>query len=158
MENYNFKFEEQVLPASKDIERRIVFSDGNDIRLAQALKTFLKLNNSKCILLGNEKEVIEKLKEAGVDKSQNIKVIDPMQYSSKKDYPDILLKCFKDRNKTIEKDEIGSLISNNSFYAALMLKNNDADCGVAGSISSTESQMRAIVNVLGGGKMRHSDS
>jgi phosphotransacetylase len=56
MKKHIFQFERQILASAKDIERRIVFSDGNDIRLAYALKTFLNLNNSQCIMLGNEKE------------------------------------------------------------------------------------------------------
>lgn len=143
------KFKQQILAAAKDIKRRIVFSDGNDLRLAHALKTFLKLNSSQCILVGNEKEIIEKLKSAGINSDPSISIIDPCKSVRKKEYKDILRQSFKSRNKTVEKDMLDALILDNSFYSALMLKNDDADCGIAGSLSSTEKQMRAIINVLG---------
>lgn len=117
--------------------------------MARALKTFLKRNNSDCILLGNEKEIRENLSSINIEKNSNIRIIDPIKSHKRKEYESILLDSFHKREKIIEKDNIASLVSDNSFYAAIMLKNKDADCGVAGSISSTEKQMRAIVGALG---------
>jgi len=78
-----FQFGRQLLNSAKDLERRIIFSDGNDIRLAYALKTFLKLNNSECILLGNEHEIFTKLSEAKINKNPNIRIIDPLKSSKR---------------------------------------------------------------------------
>jgi len=149
MRKYNFRFAEQILQDSREIREKIVFSDGDDLRLVYALKKFLKINNSECILLGNANVIQNNINEAKLGKNLNIKIIDPLRNKKNREYSELLEYSLKKRNKTVEKKLISRLISNNSFYASLMLKAEDADCGIAGSISSTLQLMKAIINVLG---------
>ena len=86
MRKYNFRFAEQILQDSREIREKIVFSDGDDLRLVYALKKFLKINNSECILLGNANVIQNNINEAKLGKNLNIKIIDPLRNKKNREY------------------------------------------------------------------------
>jgi phosphate acetyltransferase len=143
------KFIRDFVERSKTIERRIVFSDGNDIRLIKALDYFQDYNNSSFYLIGNEAGIAEKIKETGIKNSDRFNIIDPATSKNRDNYKSIIKTSFEKRNKAITDEKLNENVLNTSYWASVMLKNNEADCAVGGSVSSTADLMRAVINVLG---------
>jgi phosphate acetyltransferase len=148
------KFINDFLDRSKAIERRIAFSDGNDIRLIKALDYFQDYNNSSFYLIGNQADITGKIKETGVKNTERFYLVDPATSKDRNDYKSIIKSSFEKRNKEITEEKLNENLLNTSYWASVMLKNNEADCAVGGSVSSTADLMRAVINVLGlsGGK------
>jgi len=55
-------FEEYIINSIQGYERTIVYPDGEDIRLVQALKIFKNFNNINTILLGSENIISKNIK------------------------------------------------------------------------------------------------
>ncbi|MCX6383689.1 MAG: phosphate acyltransferase [Actinobacteria bacterium] len=140
---------EDLVDSAEAIERTIAFPDGNDIRLIKALEYFRKFNKSKFILIGNEEQIKENIKEAGVKDKEIYNIIDSVKTGKNEEYRALVKDAFKKRNKEIAEKQIDEVLLNTSYIAAILLKNNEANCAVGGSISSTVELMRAVINILG---------
>ncbi len=142
-------FIREFVDRSKKIDRRIAFSDGNDTRLLLALDYLQDFNNSSFYLIGNESGIYEKIKKAGVKNTDRFFIVDPQASKNRDGYRNIIKSSFEKRGKEITDVKLNENVLNSSYWASVMLKNNDADCAVGGSISSTADLMRAVINVLG---------
>jgi len=154
MDKINFpanKFEQFMVDSIKGYDdKTLVYIDGDDIRTAIAAVEFIKFNSSKLVLLGNRKVIENNLNRAGL-KSGNIEIIEPARSDKCDYYQEVLLKRFVQRGKEITEDAAREMISKPNYYASLMLKTGDANGGISGSLSSTESMMRPLIQVLGTG-------
>ena len=115
---------EALVDLAGNIEKKIVFSDGNDIRLVKALDYLKDHNKSSFILIGNEGQIKEKLNEAGLKDNARFSVFDPADSDRNTEYGDIIKSAFEKRGKEITVQEINELLLNNSCIAALKLKQN----------------------------------
>ncbi len=140
---------DELVDLAAGIERKIVFSDGNDIRLIKALDYFKDHNKSSFTLIGNESQIIEKLNETGIKDRTRFAIFDPASSDKKIEYGQIIKSAFEKRGKEITAQQIEELLLNNSYIAAIKLKESEADCAVGGSISSTGDLMKAVIHVLG---------
>jgi phosphate acetyltransferase len=147
-------FIREFMDRSNAIKRKIAFSDGNDIRLIKALDYFQDYNNSSFYLIGNEAGISSKIKEVGVKNTDSFFIVDPSTSKNRKEYMSIIKSSFEKRNKEILDEKLNEISFNTSYWASVMLKNNEADCAIGGSISSTADLMRAVINVLGLSKGR----
>ena len=138
-------FFNEMLERAESIDRVVAFSDGNDIRLIKALEFFNSFNDSKYILIGNETEILDKIKEVGIKKLDNFSVIEPKKSKEQKEYKEIIKSLYEKRKRSLSDQELSDLILDTSFYAALLLKTDKADCAIGGSISSTGALMRAVI-------------
>jgi len=148
------KFEEYMFSSIKDYSRTIVYVDGEDIRLAYALKILKKYNNSNTVLLGESRIISENIKEAGLNNCETIEIIEPKKSSRFEECKKILLEAFAGRNKELSEEAAGELASEPNYYAAFMLKSGYAHCGVSGSLSPTSAMIRPIIQLLNTGKER----
>ena len=140
---------ETLVDLASNIEKRIVFSDGNDIRLIKALDYLKDRNKSSFILIGNKSQILEKLNEAGLKGNVRFSIFDPAGSDRNIEYGSIIKRAFEKRGKEITGQEIDEMLLNNSCIAAIKLKNDEADCAVGGSISSTGDLLKALIKVLG---------
>ena len=140
---------EALVDLAGNIERKIVFSDGNDIRLVKALDYLKDRNKSSFTLIGNKSQIKEKLNEASLKDNTRFSIFDPADSDRNTEYGNIVKSAFEKRGKEITGQEINELLLNNSCIAAIKLKNNEADCAVGGSISSTGDLLKAVIKILG---------
>lgn len=140
---------EKLVDQARGIKKRIVFSDGNDIRLIKALDYFKENNESSFILVGNEELIAKKLDEAGMKDRERFGIFDPAANNRTAQYTEIIKSAFQKKGKEIADQQVSEMLLNNSCIAALKLKNDEADCAVGGSISSTGDLLKAVIHVLG---------
>ena len=140
---------EALIELSGGIEKKIVFSDGNDMRLIKALDYFKDHNKSSFILIGNEGQIIEKLNEAQIKDRTRFSIFDPANSGRKSGYQEIIKNAYEKRGKEITPLQIEELLLNNSYIAAIKLKEGEADCAVGGSVSTTGDLVKAVIYILG---------
>ena len=99
--------------------------------------------------MGDETGILDKIREVGIKKSDNFSIIDPKKSKKQEVYKQIIESLFEKRKKILTEKELSNLVLDTSFYTALLLKTDEADCAVGGSISTTEALMRAVIYVLG---------
>jgi len=145
------EFEEYIVSSINGYDKNIVYPDGEDIRLTQALKIFKNFNNSKTILIGKESVITGNIKESQIINTDTIEIIEPPKFSKFNDYKNLLIDLFKSRQKEITEAQAEELVLNNNYFAALMVRSGDAHCGISGSLSSTEAMMRPLIQVIQAG-------
>jgi len=148
------EFEEYIVSSIKGYDKNIVYPDGGDLRLTQALKIFKKFNNSKTILIGKENVINGNIKESGIINTDTIEIIEPSKSHKFNDYKNLLLDLFKSRQKDITEASAEEMVCNNNYFAALMVRSGDANCGISGSLSSTEAMMRPLIQVVQAGQKK----
>ena len=148
------RFFNNILKLASGIERTIAFSDGNDIRLIKALDYFSGVNSSRYILVGDQTEIEKKIKEVDPKNLKNFIIADPERSKDSEEYRNIIKTSYQNRKRELSDEMILKLSLDTSYYTALLLKTDKADCAVGGSVSSTEALMRAVIFILGliGGK------
>lgn len=123
---------------------RIVFPEGDDIRIILAAK---KLNDSNIltpILLGDRNEIIEKSSKLNLD-IEKIKIINPVDSPKLNHYANMLLKL---RNGKISKEESRKLVLDNNYFANLMLFCDDADGVVSGATHASSDTIRPALQII----------
>lgn len=145
------EFEDFMMSSIKDYSKTIVYVDGEDTRLAQALKIFKDYNSSNTILLGKENIITKNIKETGLKKTDTIEIIEPARSDKFNDYKNLLINVLKDKKKEISEAQADKLTSQSNYFATLMLKSGDANCGISGSLSSTEKMIRPLLQIIGTG-------
>jgi phosphate acetyltransferase len=145
-------FEKYMASVVDGYNKSIVYVDGEDKRLAKSLKVFRKFNKSRTILLGNKDVIYKNLKDEGITADGLIDVIEPKESKDFGQYVDKILEIFKAKDKEISLEKAEDMVSSPNYFASIMLKLGKADGGVSGSLSSTASMMRPLIQVIGTGK------
>jgi phosphate acetyltransferase len=145
------KFEQFMVESVKNYDdKTLVYVDGDDIRTAIASKEFVKINSSKLVLLGNKKTIEDNLIQIGLN-SDNLEIVEPSKSEKFDYYQELLQKRFTERGKEITEEQVQDMVSKPNYYASIMLKSGDAHGGVSGSLSSTQTMMRPLIQVMGTG-------
>lgn len=126
-------------------KKRIVFPEGEDPRILSAAAFLSNEQLSDSIILGSENE-ISKIAEENNLNINNIKIID-LPSTEKTEYVNQYFELRKHKGMDLNKAK--ETMSNPLFYGAMMIRNNQADCAVAGSINSTGNVLRAAIQVIG---------
>jgi phosphotransacetylase len=108
-------FIREFVDRSKTIERKIAFSDGNDIRLIKALDYLQDFNNSSFYLIGAQAKIAEKIKDAGVKNTGRFYIIDPATSKDRNGYKSIIKSSFEKRNKEITEEKLDENVLNTSY-------------------------------------------
>jgi phosphate acetyltransferase len=145
------EFEQHIVDSISNYERNIVYPDGEDLRLTQALKIFKNFNSSKTILIGSENIIAGNIKESGITDTNTIEIIEPARSAKFDYYKNLLMDLFKSRQKEITESQAEEMVRDNNYFAALMAKAGDAHCGLSGSLSSTEAMMKPLIQVVQAG-------
>ncbi len=123
--------------------KRIVLAEGTEERVIKAAEIIVKEGIADVTLLGDEEE-IRKI-GVGLDLSK-VQIIDPQKSSKLQTYADTLYELRKAKGMTLEKAH--SLITNELYFAAMMVKLGDADGMVAGSINTTGDVLRPALQII----------
>lgn len=123
--------------------KRIVLAEGAEERVIKAAEIIVKEGIADVTLLGDEEE-IRKI-GVGLDLSK-VQIIDPQKSSKLQTYADTLYELRKAKGMTLEKAH--SLITNELYFAAMMVKLGDADGMVAGSINTTGDVLRPALQII----------
>ena len=138
-------FIEEIKQRAKKEIKTIVLPEAGDIRVLQATEKVLKEKYANIVLLGNEKEILEKAKTNNIV-IEGAKIIDPAKSENYEKYVNLLYELRKNKGMTIEQAK--ELVINPVYYGMLMVKDNEVDGLVSGAIHSTSDTLRPALQIL----------
>jgi len=126
--------------------KKIVLPEAQDPRILKAAARLKQEGLVEPILLGNEKDVHKLAGEHSVSLA-GISIFDPATSAQKKDFAEQYYQLRK--HKGITPEQAAEIVKAPLFYAALMVRNEQAAGAVGGSLSPTADVMRAAIQVVG---------
>jgi phosphotransacetylase len=129
----------------KQSPQRIVFADSLDVRVLQAANELQKQGLAEPILMGNPFEIRDYAYRNGIA-MPCFAVVDPERSGYLEPFVNAYLK-HSDANT--ERDSADALLRKPLFYAAMMVKQNQADVCIAGNLSTSGDVLRAALKVIG---------
>lgn len=135
-------FEPIIKRAKKISGKTIVFPEGEDLRVANAVKKLLVETTIKVVVLG-KMEVMKNLYEA----HENLTLTDPsVDSEKKKEYAKKLYEIRK--HKGLTEEQSCSIICDGNYYACVMLLVGDADGVVSGAVTKSADVMRPAFQII----------
>lgn len=126
----------------------IVFPEAEiDNRVTAAAHLIAKEKIAYPILLGNEKKILEKLKEYSPKVSDNIQIIDHTKDSKQKEfYIQQLTEIRKHKGVTPEK--ASEMLNNINYYGTMMVQEDHAHGMVTGTTFPTDDSIRPALQII----------
>jgi len=137
---------EKIKEKAKAKIKRVVLPEGTEERMVQASKKILSEGLAEVTLLGDE-EQIKKLAQSNDLDLSRVKVISPAKSPKLDEYAQEYYELRKHKGMT--PDHAHQIISNPLFYGAMMVRKNEVDGFVAGSVNTTGDVMRAGIQIIG---------
>lgn len=138
-------FERLALKA-KSHPQRLVLPEGTEPRTLQAADRVLAEGLAKVILIGKKDDILSKARELGLENIDKATVVDPDDREFTEPYAQLFFELRKKKGVSLE--DARYTVKNPLYLGCLMIKNGDADCQVAGALSTTGNVLRAAFQVL----------
>ena len=132
---------------AKSEPKRLVFAEADQLDVLKAAQIVQEEGIAKTILLGN-RETIEDLKET-INFEKDVEIIDPKdrkESKRRKIYSEIFWQDQKRRGYT--KYDAKKLMRERNYFAAMMIKNNDADAMISGYSRNYPSVIKPILETI----------
>ncbi|TKJ17803.1 phosphate acetyltransferase [Candidatus Woesearchaeota archaeon B3_Woes] len=124
---------------------KVLICEGWDERCLRSTADILKNKLAKIVLLGNPKEIEEKVKEFGVDVSE-AEVVDYKNSELKDELAEKLVEVRKHKGMTL--DEAKKLIEDENYFGCMYVYCGHADAVAGSAIRSTAALMRPALQIL----------
>lgn len=135
----------QLFETLKRHPKRIVFTEGEDLRVLQAAETLVHLEAVAPILLGDKDRIVKLAEDNNIDQAF-IKILDPKKASDLPLFCNRLQKIERYRGKVIDDPE--ELIARPHNFAAMMLQYGQADGIVSGNQTPPAVIYRALLHFI----------
>ena len=132
---------------AKSEPKRLVFAEADQLDVLKAAQIVQEERIAETILLGN-RETIEDLKET-INFEKDVEIIDPKdrkESKRRKIYSEIFWQDQKRRGYT--KYDAKKLMRERNYFAAMMIKNKDADAMISGYSRNYPSVIKPILEII----------
>ncbi len=132
---------------AKSEPKRLVFAEADQLDVLKAAQIVQEEGIAETILLGN-RETIEDLKET-INFEKDVEIIDPKERKEskrRKIYSEIFWQDQKRRGYT--KYDAKKLMRERNYFAAMMIKNKDADAMISGYSRNYPSVIKPILEII----------
>lgn len=134
---------EKIRSKAKTLGKTIVLPEGSEERVIKAAEIILKEKLAKVILLGDENEIKKAAKGTDISEAQ---IINPETSDKLEEYAETFAELRKHKGMTFEKAL--QLMKDPLYYGAMMVKKEDADGLVAGSVNATGDVFRPAFQIV----------
>lgn len=135
-----------LIERAKQVDKTIVLPEGHDPRVVTAANKIITENIADVIVIGSEEEIAESCKQSGIVERM-FKQLDHTQSDLLTPFSEEFCEIRKKKNMTMDKAIL--YMQNRIFFGAMMVRKEEADGMVAGSIASTADMLRASFMVIG---------
>lgn len=143
------EFLESIWNKARQRHAKIVLPETNDLRVLKAAALILQSKLAEIILIGNEKEIFKTSESNGIN-LQNVQIADPFSSSKINHYCTILIENRRKKSKDIEFSEAKKLLLTNfTYFGAMMVAHGDADGMVSGASNPTANTIKAAIHSVG---------
>lgn len=137
-------FEKLLVRAKAHSEKIIVLPESDDDRIISAANMAIENNLCHITIIGDREKISKKLSKKS---REFIEIVDNKKDTKVKDY--YATKLFELRkHKGTTLDEAKKLLSDNIYFATMMVQNGDADGMVAGAASHTADVLRPAFQII----------
>jgi malate dehydrogenase (oxaloacetate-decarboxylating)(NADP+) len=136
----------RIVQRAKTNPRRIVFPEGDNIKVLRACQIVLDEGIAKPILLGTERKIRHRAAELDLD-LEGVEIVNPSEYARHADYERefLALRC----RKGVTHANAGKLVARRINFGMMMVRHGDADGLVAGLTSPYPDTIRPALQILG---------
>ena len=134
---------ESIKSKAKALQKTIVLCEGEDSRVVKAAADVVKEGIAKIVLLGNEAEI--KAANPDVDLT-GVTIVDPLTSDKLPAYNAKL--CELRASKGMTPEQAAKLLSDGTYFGAMMLKMGEVDGLVSGSCHSTANTLRPGLQII----------
>lgn len=124
--------------------KKIVFPEGEDLRILQAATRLEKEQILKAILLGNQEKIRQIASEHNLDLT-GIQIIDPNHFAQLDQMKQDLLAIRKKKNTA---EEVGQMLKDVSYFGTMLVYEKLADGMVSGAAHSTADTVRPALQII----------
>ena len=135
---YNFG---TMIEKLKKNPKRIVFTEGTDVRILEAASRLLASNFLTPVLIGNVTEVERKAEEEGYN-IRGAVIIDPENYD--KFDAMVAMFCELRKSKGVTPAQAKGILSAGNYFGTMLVKMGEADCLLGGATYSTADTVRPL--------------
>ncbi len=136
-------FLDKYIEKVKNKGRKVVFPEGNELRILKTAEKLIKENISKAIVLGEKNQILSLAKENKIE-LENVEIIEPKN----SEILSLLIKNYSEkRNVKIKIAE--RLVKKDLIFGGMMVASGYADCMVAGAINTTANVIQAATLTCG---------
>ena len=126
---------------------KVVFPEGDDPRILQAIQIIIEEKIAHPIVLGSKEKIMAKIKELKIQDLENLEVINPKTSKKTKGYAEIYRK--KRERKGLTEEKAQREMMNGSYYGPMMVETGDADSVMNGVSLSYPNAIRPMVYTVG---------
>ncbi len=134
---------EEIKIKAKSLNKKIVLCEGEDKRVVQAAADATKEGIARIVLLGNEAEI--KAASPEVDLT-GVEIVDPLTAEKLPEYNAKL--CELRASKGMTEEQATKLLTDGTYFGAMMLKMGDVDGLVSGACHSTANTLRPGLQII----------
>ena len=127
---------------------KVVFSEGNNIKIQRAAQLVREMDIANPILIGNPDEILPMMEDHNIDPT-GIEIISPAHWERSEFYVDEFYKLRQ--RKGVTREEASRLLTRHrhkNYFAAMMVRMGDADAMIAGLTSHYPETIRPALEVL----------
>jgi malate dehydrogenase (oxaloacetate-decarboxylating)(NADP+) len=130
--------------------KRVVYCEGEEDRVLQAVQTVIDENLAKPILIGREKVVATRIKRLGLRMTPgtHFELVDPEDDRRFRDYSETYHSIMERRGVT-PSDARTKVRTSNTVIGALMLQKNDADAMLCGTQGQYRRHLKNVIDIIG---------
>jgi malate dehydrogenase (oxaloacetate-decarboxylating)(NADP+) len=130
--------------------KRVVYCEGEEDRVLQAVQTVVDEAIAKPILIGREKVVTTRIKRLGlrIRIGQDVDLVDPEDDGRYRDYWETYHRIMERRGVT-PSDARTKVRTSNTVIGALMVYKGDADALVCGTIGQYARHLKNVIEIIG---------
>ena len=134
---------EEIKSKAKTLGKTIVLCEGEDSRVVKAAADATKEGIAKIVLLGDEAQI--KAQNPDVDLT-GVEIVNPVTSDKLEAYNAKL--CELRASKGMTPDQAAKLLSDGTYFGAMMLKMGDVDGLVSGACHSTANTLRPGLQII----------
>lgn len=137
---------ERLAQKAAEHPQRLVLPEGTEPRTLQAADRIIADGLAQVILIGKKEEIMAKAVELSLKNIDKARTVDPDDRELTEPYAQLFFELRKKKGVSLE--DARYTVKNPLYLGCLMIKNGDADCQVAGALSTTGNVLRAAFQVL----------
>lgn len=127
--------------------KRIVFPEGEEDKILRAAQILIKENIATPVLLGDENEIRNRIKELKLDLG-DVEILNPMTCDKRGDYIDAMFE--KRQRKGVTRAGAKRQIKvNNNYFGAMMVEKGDADSMLSGINHHYPETIQPALDIIG---------
>lgn len=137
---------------SKEKKKKIIFAEGENSRVLQAVSILSEEGKIEPVLLGDVEAIHKKMDTLGLGFLKNLEVIKPSQDKRYKEFYHDYHEARQRQGATLALSE--ELMKNRNYFGSMMVKKNQVDGMITGATQNYPECFKPIIRTLGKGEQK----